>query len=165
MKSKCYSLCIKMLFPLITLAWFINDHIHNYFCRIRHYYIAKVVRAFWLAAERALWTARRLFWLVTEANHLDTCNFPIRLKLCCGLFPTNEKSLSNFCPYKETLKACPSRTHRISRETNLFKMASQAKLSVMKIRKICVSGKALREEVVPERGSGKVYLDSCNSEW
>ena len=51
-------------------------------------------------------------------------------------------------------------------------MASQAKkLSVMKIRKICVSGKALREEVVPERGSGelagtsKVYLDSCNSEF
>ena len=51
-------------------------------------------------------------------------------------------------------------------------MASQAKkLSVMKIRKICVPGKALREEVVPERGSGelartsKVYLDSCNSEF
>ena len=51
-------------------------------------------------------------------------------------------------------------------------MASQAKkLSVMKIRKICVSGKALREEVVPERGSDelvgtfKVYLDSCNSEF
>ena len=51
-------------------------------------------------------------------------------------------------------------------------MASQAKkLSVMKIRKICVSGKALREEVVPERGSdelavtSKVYLDSCNSEF
>ena len=51
-------------------------------------------------------------------------------------------------------------------------MASQAKkLSVMKIRKICVSGKAFREEVVPERGSGelagtsKVYLDSCNSEF
>ena len=50
--------------------------------------------------------------------------------------------------------------------------ASQAKkLSVMKIRKICVSEKALREEVVPERGSGelagtsKVYLDSCNSEY
>ena len=51
-------------------------------------------------------------------------------------------------------------------------MASQAKkLSVMKIRKICVSGKAFKEEVVPERGSGelagtsKVYLDSCNSEF
>ena len=51
-------------------------------------------------------------------------------------------------------------------------MASQAKkLSAMKIRKICVSGKALREEVVPERGSSelagisKVYLDSCNSEF
>ena len=51
-------------------------------------------------------------------------------------------------------------------------MAPQAKkLSVMKIRKICVSGKALREEVVPERGFGelagtfKVYLDSCNSEF
>ena len=51
-------------------------------------------------------------------------------------------------------------------------MASQAKkLSVMKIRKICESGKTLREEVVPERGSGelagtcKVYLDSCNSEF
>ena len=34
-----------------------------------------------------------------------------------------------------------------------------------------MSGKALREEVVPERGSGelagtsKVYLDSCNSEF
>ena len=41
----------------------------------------------------------------------------------------------------------------------------------MKIRKICVSGKALREEVVPEGGPGelsgtsKVYLDSCNSEF
>ena len=41
----------------------------------------------------------------------------------------------------------------------------------MKIRKICLSGKALREEVVPERVSGeltgtfKVYLDSCNSEF
>ena len=48
-------------------------------------------------------------------------------------------------------------------------MASQAKkLSVMKIRKM---GKALREEVVPERVSGelagtsKVYLDSCSSEF
>ena len=45
------------------------------------------------------------------------------------------------------------------------------KLLVLKIRKICVSGRALREEVVPERGSGelagisKVYLDSCNSEF
>ena len=51
-------------------------------------------------------------------------------------------------------------------------MASQAKkLAVMEIRKICVSGKALREEVVLERVSGelagtsKVYLDSCNSEF
>ena len=50
-------------------------------------------------------------------------------------------------------------------------MASQAKkLSVMKIRKNCVSGKALREEVVLERvselaGTSKVYLDSCNSEF
>ena len=51
-------------------------------------------------------------------------------------------------------------------------MASQAKkLLVMKIRKICVSEKASREEVVLERGSGelagtsKVYLDSCNSEF
>ena len=51
-------------------------------------------------------------------------------------------------------------------------MASKAKkLSVMKIRKICVSGKALREEVVLERVSGKlagmskVYLDSCNGEF
>ena len=44
-------------------------------------------------------------------------------------------------------------------------MASKAKeLSVIKIRKVCVSGKALREEVVLERVSGelagisKVYL-------
>ena len=51
-------------------------------------------------------------------------------------------------------------------------MASKAKkLSVMKIRNICVSGKTLREEAVLERGSGelagtfKVYLDSCNSEF
>ena len=51
-------------------------------------------------------------------------------------------------------------------------MAFQAKkLSTMKIRKICVSGKALREEAVPERVSGeltgtsKVYVDSCNSEF
>jgi len=41
----------------------------------------------------------------------------------------------------------------------------------MKIRKICVSGKALREEVVPERVSGElagtsnVSVDSCNSEF
>ena len=41
----------------------------------------------------------------------------------------------------------------------------------MKIRKICVSGKALREEAVLERVSGelagisKVYLDSCNGEF
>ena len=51
-------------------------------------------------------------------------------------------------------------------------MAFQAKkLSVMKIRKIFVSGKALREKVVLERvygelaGASKVYLDSCNSEF
>ena len=51
-------------------------------------------------------------------------------------------------------------------------MASKArKLSVMKIRKICVSGKALREEAVLEGVSGelagisKVYLDSCNGEF
>ena len=51
-------------------------------------------------------------------------------------------------------------------------MTSKAKkLSVMKIRKICVSGKALREEAVLERVSGvlagisKVYLDSCNGEF
>ena len=41
----------------------------------------------------------------------------------------------------------------------------------MKIRKVCLSGKALREEIVPERVSGelagifKVYVDSCNSEF
>ena len=58
-----------------------------------------------------------------------------------------------------------------SRES-LSKMASKAKkLSVMKIRKICVSGKALREEAVLERVSGvlagisKVYLDSRNGEF
>ena len=51
-------------------------------------------------------------------------------------------------------------------------MASKAKkLSVLKIRKICVSGKALRGEVALERVSGeltetfKVYLDSCNSKF
>ena len=51
-------------------------------------------------------------------------------------------------------------------------MASKAdKLSVMKIRKICVTRKALREEVVLERVSGelagisKVYLDSCSGEF
>ena len=51
-------------------------------------------------------------------------------------------------------------------------MASKVKkLSVMKIRKICVSRKALREEAVLERVSGelagisKVYLDSCNGEF
>ena len=50
-------------------------------------------------------------------------------------------------------------------------MASKAKkLPVMNIRKICASGKELREEVVFERVSGelaetfKVYLDSCASE-
>ena len=47
----------------------------------------------------------------------------------------------------------------------------EKKLSVMEIRKICVSGKALREEAVLERVSGelagisKVYLDSCNGEF
>ena len=41
----------------------------------------------------------------------------------------------------------------------------------MKIRKICASGKALREEAVLERVSGElagismVYLDSCNGEF
>ena len=51
-------------------------------------------------------------------------------------------------------------------------MASKAKkLSVIKIQKICVSGKALREEAVLERVSGelagisKVYLVSCNGEF
>ena len=51
-------------------------------------------------------------------------------------------------------------------------MASKVKkLSVMKIRKIWVSGKASREEVVLEIVSGelagisKVYLDSCNDEF
>ena len=47
----------------------------------------------------------------------------------------------------------------------------EKKLSVMKIRKFCALGKALREEVVLERVSGelagipKVYLDSCNGEF
>ena len=51
-------------------------------------------------------------------------------------------------------------------------MASKAKkLSVMKIRKICVSGKSLREEAVLERVSGeltgisKVYPNSCKGEF
>ena len=51
-------------------------------------------------------------------------------------------------------------------------MASKAKkLSVMTIRKICVSGKALREEAVLEKVSGelagisKVYLDSSNGKF
>ena len=51
-------------------------------------------------------------------------------------------------------------------------MASKAKkLSVMKIRKIRVSGKASREEVVLERvsdelaGISKAYPDSCNGEF
>ena len=51
-------------------------------------------------------------------------------------------------------------------------MASKAKkLSVIKIRKICVSGRALREEVVLKRVSGelvgnlKVYLCSCRSDF
>ena len=49
-------------------------------------------------------------------------------------------------------------------------MASKAKkLSVMKIRKICVSGKALREEAVLERVSGELAgiskVDSCNGEF
>ena len=51
-------------------------------------------------------------------------------------------------------------------------MASEAKkLSVMKVRKICVSGKALRDEVVLERVSGElagtfeIYLDSCNGKF
>jgi len=51
-------------------------------------------------------------------------------------------------------------------------MASKAKkFSAMIIEKICVTGKALREEVVLERVSGelaetfKVYLDSCASEF
>ena len=51
-------------------------------------------------------------------------------------------------------------------------MASKVKkLSVMKIRKICVSRKALGEEAVLERVSGelagisKVYLHSCNGEF
>lgn len=51
-------------------------------------------------------------------------------------------------------------------------MASKAKkLSITKIRKICVSGKAYRREVTLERVSGelaatsKVYLDSCKSKY
>jgi len=51
-------------------------------------------------------------------------------------------------------------------------MASKAKkLSVVKVRKICASGKQLREEVIFERVSGqlaetfKAYLDSCASEF
>ena len=51
-------------------------------------------------------------------------------------------------------------------------MASKVKkLSVVKVRKICASGKELREEVVFERVSGelpetfKAYLDSCASEF
>jgi len=50
-------------------------------------------------------------------------------------------------------------------------MASkEMKLSVVKVRKICASGKELREEVVFERVSGELvetfqaYLDSCASE-
>ena len=88
-------------------------------------------------------------------------------------FPANEKSLCNFCSYKETLKARPWRTPRVnlSRNKPVQNGVSSKQVSVMKIRKICVSGKALREEVVAERGSGelagtsKVYLDSCNSEF
>lgn len=51
-------------------------------------------------------------------------------------------------------------------------MASKAKkLSAIEIKKICVTGKALREDVLLERVSGelaetfKVYLDSCPSEF
>ena len=51
-------------------------------------------------------------------------------------------------------------------------MASKAKkLSVVKVRKICASGKELREEVVFARVSGelaetfKAYLDSCANEF
>ena len=61
--------------------------------------------------------------------------------------------------------------HSSNEKSDRFLYLAAKKLSVMKIRKICVSGKALREEVVPERGSGelagtsKVYLDSCNSEF
>jgi len=51
-------------------------------------------------------------------------------------------------------------------------MASKAiKLSVVKVRKICASGKELREAVVFERVSGELvetfqaYLNSCASEF
>jgi len=51
-------------------------------------------------------------------------------------------------------------------------MVSEAKkLSVVKVRKICASGKELREEVVSERVSGELaetfqaYLDSSASEF
>ena len=98
---------------------------------------------------------------------------PIRLKLCSRLFPTNENHSSNFCPYKETLNsALRELLAWISLKIKLFKMAPKAKkLSVMKIRQICVPRKASREEVVLERVSGelagisKVYLDSCNGEF
>ena len=98
---------------------------------------------------------------------------PICLKPCWGLFPTNENHFPIFAHIRKLWKrALRDLLAWISRETNLFKMAFKVKkLSVIKIRKIFVSGKALREEVVLERvygelaGASKVYLDCCNSEF
>ena len=87
----------------------------------------------------------------SEANHLEACNFPLYVWNYAADYSRPMKN--HFAIFAHIRKLWKGALRKllawISRETNLFKMASQAKkLPVMKIRKICVSEKALREEVV-----------------
>ena len=105
-----------------------------------------------------MFTSRWVIWLCLSTFSLSICRslspwsrltFPIRLKPCWGLFPTNENHFPIFAHIRKLWKrALRDLLAWISRETNLFKMAFQAKkLSVMKIRKIFCVGKSI------ERGS------------
>ena len=53
-----------------------------------------------------------------EAYHLEAFNFPYRFETMLRIIPDQWKSLANFCPYKETLKARSSRTPRVNLSQN-----------------------------------------------
>ena len=86
------------------------------------------------------------------------------------IIPDQWKSLSDFCPYKEILKARSSRTPRMNLSQNKpvqNGVQSEEAVGVGHENKkdLCLGKRALTEEVVLERVSGelagtsKVYLD------
>lgn len=53
-----------------------------------------------------------------EAYHLEALNFPYTFETMLPIIPDQWKSLSNFCPYKETLEARSSRPPRVNLAQN-----------------------------------------------